>query len=100
MDVATRLEVELDHALSRAGGSDCPPILAEAMRYAVFPGGARIRPRLTLAVAMACGDPLPIATDSGAAAIELLHCASLVHDDLPCFDAADLRRGKPSVHAA
>ncbi len=100
MDVATRLETELDHAISRAGGADCPPILAEAMRYAVFPGGARIRPRLTLAVAMACGDTLPVATDAGAAAIELLHCASLVHDDLPCFDAAALRRGKPSVHTA
>jgi geranylgeranyl diphosphate synthase, type II len=100
MDVATRLEAELDNALTRAGGPDCPPILASAMRYAVFPGGARIRPRFCLAVAMACDDRNPSAAITAAAAIELLHCASLVHDDLPCFDAADLRRGKPSVHAA
>ena len=65
-----------------------------------FPGGARIRPQLCLAVAPACGDDDPALTDAAAAAIELLHCASLVHDDLPCFDDAPLRRGRPSVHAA
>ena len=70
------------------------------MRYAVFPGGARIRPRLCLAVAAACGDDDPALADAAAAAIELLHCASLVHDDLPCFDDAATRRGKPSVHRA
>ncbi len=70
------------------------------MHHAVFPGGARIRPRLALAVADACGDDHPTLTDAGAVAIELLHCASLVHDDLPAFDDADTRRGKPSVHAA
>jgi geranylgeranyl diphosphate synthase type II len=51
-------------------------------------------------VAAACGDPNPALSDAAAAAIELLHCASLVHDDLPCFDDADIRRGKPSVHRA
>jgi geranylgeranyl diphosphate synthase type II len=66
----------------------------------VFPGGARVRPRLCLAVAQACGDDAPLAADGAAAAIELLHCASLVHDDLPCFDDAATRRGQPSVHAA
>ena len=70
------------------------------MHYAVFPGGHRIRPQLCLAVAAACGDCDPGAASAAAAAIELLHCASLVHDDLPCFDDADTRRGKPSVHAA
>jgi geranylgeranyl diphosphate synthase type II len=49
-------------------------------------------------VALATGDTDPRATDRAAAALELLHCASLVHDDLPCFDDADLRRGRPSVH--
>ncbi|MFX8262350.1 polyprenyl synthetase family protein, partial [Acinetobacter baumannii] len=63
-------------------------------------GGARIRPKLTLAVASACGEDDPGLTDGVAAAIELLHCASLVHDDLPCFDAAETRRGQPSVHCA
>ena len=77
-----------------------PPLLAAAMRHAVFPGGARIRPQLCLAVARACGDAHPALADAAAAAIELLHCASLVHDDLPCFDDAATRRGQPSVHAA
>ena len=49
---------------------------------------------------MACGEDNPAATDAAAAAIELMHCASLVHDDLPCFDDADTRRGRPSVHRA
>ncbi|APR83585.1 Geranylgeranyl diphosphate synthase [Minicystis rosea] len=70
------------------------------MRHAVFPGGARIRPRLCLAVAAASGDPLPVLGDAAAAAIELIHCASLVHDDLPCFDNASTRRGRPAVHRA
>ena len=68
------------------------------MRHAVFPRGARIRPRLCLAVAAACGEDAPAVTEAAAAAIELLHCASLVHDDLPCFDNADTRRGRPTVH--
>jgi geranylgeranyl diphosphate synthase type II len=70
------------------------------MRYAVFPGGARIRPRLCLAVAQACGLDDFGASVAAAVSIELLHCASLVHDDLPCFDDASMRRGKPSVHRA
>ena len=67
------------------------------MHHAVFPGGARIRPLLCLAVAKSCGDPDPGMTAAAAAALELLHCASLVHDDLPCFDDAATRRGRPSV---
>lgn len=97
--VGARIERALDAALALADAAT-PPRLAEAMRYAVFPGGARVRPRLALAVALACGDSAPDAADAAAAAIELLHCASLVHDDLPCFDDADLRRGKPAVHRA
>lgn len=82
------------------GGPGIPPQLAAALPYAVFPGGARVRPRLCLAVAVACGDTSPRTADAAAAAIELLHCASLVHDDLPCFDDAETRRGKPSLHRA
>ena len=63
--------------------------LAAAMRHAVFPRGARIRPRLCLAVAAACDEDDHRLPDAAAASIELLHCASLVHDDLPCFDDAD-----------
>lgn len=89
------VEVALHDALELGG----PPRLREAMAYAVFPGGARIRPRLTLAVAQACGGAPDLAAVA-AASVELLHCASLVHDDLPCFDDASLRRGRPSVHRA
>lgn len=98
MDVMGRIERALQAALERTAQPECPPSLAAAMRHAVFPRGARIRPRLSLAVAAACGEDRPAATDAAAAAIELLHCASLVHDDLPCFDDAPLRRGRPTVH--
>jgi geranylgeranyl diphosphate synthase type II len=100
MDRALRLETCLELLLGEAALEGTPPRLAAALRYAVFPGGARVRPRLSLAVALACGDDQPLLADGAAAAIELLHCASLVHDDMPCFDAAAIRRGKPSVHAA
>ena len=99
-DAVTRIEQALVAALAAGEAGGCPPRLAAAVRYAVFPGGARIRPRLCLAVAAACGEDDTTLTDCAAAAIELLHCASLVHDDLPCFDDAPLRRGKPSVHRA
>jgi geranylgeranyl diphosphate synthase, type II len=100
MGASTRIEQALKAAIEAADGAACPPGLAAAIRYTVFPGGARVRPRLCLAVALACGDDRPGLSDAAAAAIELLHCASLVHDDLPCFDNAALRRGKPSVHCA
>jgi len=93
-----RLELFLQRRLDPAALAGTPPRLGEAVRYAVFPGGARVRPRLVLAVALANGDDQPTLTDAAAAAIEMLHCASLVHDDLPAFDGASLRRGKPSVH--
>jgi geranylgeranyl diphosphate synthase type II len=80
--------------------SSCPPGLRAAVQHAVFPAGGRIRPRLCLAVARACGDGDAPLVDPAAASIELLHCASLVHDDLPCFDDADTRRGRPTVHRA
>lgn len=87
-------------AIARAQGKDAPAALASALDYAVNPGGARIRPTICLSVAMACGDPRPALSDAAAIAIELIHSASLVHDDLPAFDDADLRRGKPSLHRA
>jgi geranylgeranyl diphosphate synthase, type II len=96
----TRIENALLAAVVLAEDQGGPPKLAAAMRHAVFPGGARIRPQLCLAVARACGDSDMRTADAAAAAIELLHCASLVHDDLPCFDDAATRRGVSSVHAA
>jgi geranylgeranyl diphosphate synthase, type II len=100
MDSTTRIEQALVNAIRQAEQPGCPPKLVAAMRHAVFPRGARIRPRICLAVASACGDSAPSSSTAVAAAIELLHCASLVHDDLPCFDDADIRRGRPSVHRA
>jgi geranylgeranyl diphosphate synthase type II len=99
-DQRDRIERTLRAAIEGATGDGCPPRLAEALRYAVFPGGARIRPALCLAAAQACGDGAPALADAVAGSIELLHCASLVHDDLPCMDDAPLRRGRPSVHRA
>jgi geranylgeranyl diphosphate synthase type II len=100
MKLASRIETALSGALSRAGAPGAPPKLAAALTYAVTPGGARIRPTILLSVAEACGDGRPALTDAAAVALELIHCASLVHDDLPMFDDADTRRGKPSVHRA
>lgn len=100
MQAAMRIEEALAQAVALAQGPGAPPLLAGALHYAVFPAGHRIRPQLCLAVAQACGDGDPVLADAAAVAIELLHCASLVHDDLPCFDNADQRRGKASVHAA
>lgn len=100
MDTRRRIERALERSIAEASREQCPPGLRAAVDHAVFPGGARVRPLLCLGVAQACGDSNPTIADAAAGAIELLHCASLVHDDLPCFDDADLRRGKPSVHVA
>ncbi|MEO0993384.1 MAG: polyprenyl synthetase family protein, partial [Pseudomonadota bacterium] len=94
MDTMTRIDRALEAALTRAAAGDAPPRLCAALRNALFPGGARVRPQLALAVARACGDDRPALSDAAGVAIELMHCASLVHDDLPCFDDADTRRGK------
>ncbi|MEL6607312.1 MAG: polyprenyl synthetase family protein [Pseudomonadota bacterium] len=94
-----RIEAAIANAIRLGQGRGAVPgKLQEALDYAVTPGGARIRPTILTSVAMACGDDRPALTDAAAAALELIHCASLVHDDMPCFDNADVRRGKPSVH--
>lgn len=100
MDPNARIQGALRRSLARAAAPDCPPRLAEAMDYAVFPGGHRVRPRLCLAVALAHAAQDGPVVDAALTSIELLHCASLVHDDLPCFDDAPLRRGKATVHVA
>lgn len=100
MSLTNRIEAAIGQALSSASGSPSPRQLSDALSYACLPGGARIRPTILLSVAKACGDDQPEVADAAATALELIHCASLVHDDLPCFDDADLRRGKPSVHKA
>ncbi|MEO0436363.1 MAG: polyprenyl synthetase family protein [Pseudomonadota bacterium] len=93
-------ESVLRDIVAEAADSRCPPKLAAALRHSVFPGGARVRPKLCLAVALANGGDAPQLTAAAAASVELLHCASLVHDDLPCFDNAAERRGQASVHRA
>lgn len=74
-----------------------PEQLHEAMRYAVFNGGKRIRPLLVYATGECLGVSADL-LDAPAAAIELVHAFSLVHDDLPAMDNDDLRRGQPTVH--
>ncbi len=98
VDVLQRIEQALAAALELGIAEDGPPQLGQAVRHAVMTPGSRARPRLVLAVAAACGDDAPEVADAAAASLELLHCASLVHDDMPVFDDADTRRGQPTVH--
>jgi geranylgeranyl diphosphate synthase type II len=100
MDARSQIEATLTDALALGDQPGAPPRLSAAMRHAVFPAGARIRPRLTMAVAAACAVDNAAIAAAAAASIELLHCASLVHDDMPEFDNAATRRGRPSVHHA
>lgn len=73
--------------------------VTKAMRYSAEGGGKRIRPVLTMEFAKACGGNLKTALDFGCA-LEMIHTYSLIHDDLPCMDNDDMRRGKPSCHIA
>ena len=75
----------------------CPPDLARAMRHSLLGGGKRLRPILTLLAAEACGAG-PRAALPAACALEMVHTYSLIHDDLPCMDDDDLRRGRPTCH--
>lgn len=81
--------------LLRAQEKNCPASLLEAMRYSLFAPGKRLRPLLVILAAEASGggDALP-----AAAAVEMVHTYSLIHDDLPAMDDDDLRRGQPTCH--
>ncbi len=100
MGMSDRIEGAISAAIRHGQAGVSPGRLAASLGYAVTPGGARIRPTILMSVALACGDDRPHLTDAAAAALELIHSASLVHDDLPMFDDAEIRRGKPSVHRA
>ena len=76
-------EGDIREFLAEHTTSQCPPLLAQAMEYAVFPGGARVRPQLCMAVALANNSSDRPLAAAAATAVEFLHCASLVHDDLP-----------------
>ena len=92
-----RVEARLEAALPDA--SRAPQALHAAMRYAVLGGGKRLRPLLVYAAGAATGAD-EARLDAPAAAVELIHAFSLVHDDLPAMDDDDLRRGRPTVHVA
>jgi farnesyl diphosphate synthase len=96
-DCAARTEARLQELLADTSLAEVPSRLAHAMRYAVLSGGKRFRPFLVLEGACLFGLRPENAIDT-AAAIECLHCYSLVHDDLPAMDDDVLRRGVPTVH--
>ena len=100
-DVAAKVEARLAALLddrARAGEIARPARLMAAMRHGALDGGKRLRPFLAVAAAEACGS-FHSALEAGCA-IELIHCYSLVHDDLPAMDDDALRRGRPTVHVA
>ena len=92
--VASRTDAFLDRFLAYDPGCRAARLF-EAIRYSSLDGGKRIRPFVAFAFADALGASLP---DEFAAAVELIHCASLIHDDLPAMDNDDFRRGKPANH--
>ena len=92
-----RIEATLNHWLPKP--NIVPANLHKAMRYAALDGGKRVRPFLVYSAGQALGVELQ-QLDGPAAAVELIHVYSLIHDDLPAMDDDDLRRGKPSCHRA
>jgi len=94
-DRAALVDAAMDAYLPPA--KERPSTIHEAMRYAIFSGGKRLRPVLCLAAAEACGGETSDAL-APACAVELMHTYSLVHDDLPAMDDDDLRRGRPTCH--
>ncbi|MDB6076920.1 MAG: Polyprenyl synthetase [Akkermansiaceae bacterium] len=94
-DRAAEVDAALDAFLPKV--KEKPSSIHEAMRYTVFAGGKRLRPILCLAAAEACGGD-PESAMPPACAVEIMHTYSLVHDDLPCMDDDDLRRGRPTCH--
>ena len=94
---AAAVEAELDGLLAPVDGAEAAVV--EAMRYASLVGGKRLRPFLLVESARLFDVPEPAALRAGAA-LEMVHCYSLVHDDLPAMDDSDLRRGRPTVHRA
>lgn len=100
-DLLKRYRARTEDALSRLlpPPETVPADLHEAMRYATLGGGKRLRACLVYATGTALGAAIDV-LDAPAAAVELIHAYSLVHDDLPCMDDDDMRRGRPSCHKA
>ena len=95
-DRVKRIEKALDHFLPERKGS-LSETVTDAMRYSLLNGGKRVRAVLTLAFCELCGGDEDMAMPF-ACAVEMVHAYSLIHDDLPCMDNDDMRRGKPSNH--
>jgi farnesyl diphosphate synthase len=93
------IQARVEEALKRSlpGAQHAPARLHEAMRYATLEGGKRVRPLLAFAAGELTGAD-PARLEIAAAAVEMIHAYSLVHDDMPCMDDDVLRRGKPTVH--
>jgi len=94
------LEALFEARLPLPARADDPGRLREAIRYSLLAPGKRLRPLLALAAAEAVGGRLDEPVLMACASIELVHCYSLIHDDLPAMDDDDFRRGKPSSHKA
>ena len=94
-ETVEKVEARLNELLP--GEDTAPATIHKAMRYSIFAGGKRIRPLLCLEAAKACGASDDVALDA-ACALEALHTYTLIHDDLPCMDNDDLRRGRPTSH--
>jgi geranylgeranyl diphosphate synthase, type II len=101
LDHAASLRAEINSALERYTeyGTGCPPNLREAIRHSLLAPCKRLRPLLVLMAAEACGCTQGEAMPA-ACAVEMIHTYSLIHDDLPAMDDDDLRRGRPTCHAA
>jgi len=97
----TLIDAAIEERFSQA--TDWPESLRGAMRHLLFPGGKRLRPVFSLAAAEAVGRGAPSSRHAAmpmGVAVEFIHTYSLVHDDLPCMDDDDERRGRPTVHVA
>jgi geranylgeranyl diphosphate synthase type II len=98
-EFAAVMRPKIDAALAERASFDagCPKVLGDAIRYSLLAPGKRLRPLLTLAACRACGGDIDSALPA-ACAVEMIHCYSLIHDDLPAMDDDDLRRGRPTSH--
>lgn len=99
--IASRFLPDIEAAIDRFSqlGEGCPTRLREAIRYSLLAPGKRMRPLVVLLAAEACGGRIEAALPA-AAAVEMVHAYSLIHDDLPAMDDDALRRGQPTVHVA
>jgi len=97
-DEARRVEAALERAVAALEAHALDPDTLAAIRHGVMSGGKRLRPILCVSAYAACGGQRTAASYDLAASLEMIHAYSLMHDDLPCMDDAELRRGRPTTH--